>query len=85
MIPGYSLYNTNHPDGTAHGGSAILINTSIRHVLAEKYEYDEIQATTITADDEDGKLTISAIYSPTKHNIKTVNYSKFFKSLEAAS
>ena len=62
VIPGYSLYNTNHPDGTAHGGSAILINTSIRHVLAEKYEYDEIQATTITADDEDGKLTISTIY-----------------------
>ena len=24
-IPGYSLLNTNHPDGTGHGGSAIII------------------------------------------------------------
>ena len=47
------MYNTNHPNGTVYGGSAILIKTSIRHVQAEKYEYDEIHATTITADDED--------------------------------
>ena len=47
---------------TAHEDSAILIETSIRHVQAEKYEYDDIQATTITLDDEDGKLTISTIY-----------------------
>ena len=38
VIPAYSLYNTNHPDGTAHGGSAILIKSSIRHTLEEKYE-----------------------------------------------
>ena len=73
MIAGYSLYKTKHPDSTAHGVSAILIKTSTRHVQTEKYEYDEIQATTITADDEDGKLTISAIYSLPKTNITSKN------------
>jgi exonuclease III len=28
-IPRYKLYQTNHPDGTAHGGTAILIRQSI--------------------------------------------------------
>ena len=37
------LYNTNHPNGTVYGGSAILIKTSIRHVQAEKYEYVKIR------------------------------------------
>ena len=43
------------------------------------YIYGEIQATSTTAVDEDGNLTISTIYSPP--NIKTENSSKIFKSL----
>ena len=61
-MPAYSLYNTNHPDGSAHGGSAILIKSSIRHTLEENYEFEKIQATTVTIEDDDGKLAISAIY-----------------------
>ena len=49
--------------------------------MEEKYESNEIQATMVTVEDENGKLAISAIYSPPKHNLKTENYSKFFKSL----
>lgn len=30
-IPGYSLYKTDHPDGSAHAGSAILISSDIKH------------------------------------------------------
>ena len=61
-MPAYSLYNTNHPDGTAHGGSAILIKSSIRHTLEEKYEFEKIPATTATVEDDNGKLAISATY-----------------------
>ena len=28
-IPGYTFFHTNHPDGTAHGGAAIFIKSSI--------------------------------------------------------
>jgi exonuclease III len=30
-IPNYRVYHTNHPDGTAYGGTAILIKHTIDH------------------------------------------------------
>jgi len=30
-IPSYKLCHTTHPDGTAHGGTAIFIKESIQH------------------------------------------------------
>jgi len=30
-IPGYSLIKFNHPDGTAHGGTAILIKSNLKY------------------------------------------------------
>jgi exonuclease III len=30
-LPGYSTYHCNHPDGTAHGGAAILIRTTLQN------------------------------------------------------
>jgi len=42
--PRYKLYYTNHPDGTAHGGTAILIKETIKHYELLKYEEDSIQA-----------------------------------------
>jgi len=46
-IPGYDLCYTNHPDGTAHGGTAILIKTTIAYYEQLKYAEAEIQATTV--------------------------------------
>ena len=31
QIPQYSTYYTNHPDGTAHAGTAILVKQTIQH------------------------------------------------------
>jgi exonuclease III len=44
-IPGYDLCYTNHPDGTAHGGTAILIKTTIAYYEQLKYAELVIQAT----------------------------------------
>jgi tartrate dehydratase beta subunit/fumarate hydratase class I family protein len=43
----YKLYYTNRPDGTAHGGTAILITETIEHYELLKYEEDSIQSTSI--------------------------------------
>ena len=43
-LPQYSLYHSNHPDGTAHGGAAILIRTSLQHFETPAYQTDKIQA-----------------------------------------
>jgi hypothetical protein len=29
-MPNYSIYDTQHPDGTAHGGTAIIIKNNIK-------------------------------------------------------
>jgi exonuclease III len=32
-IPNYIVYNTLHPDGTAHGGTAIVIRKTVKHYI----------------------------------------------------
>jgi hypothetical protein len=57
-------YATNHPDGRAHAGSAIIIRKDIK-----PHETDHTQATNVSIEDWDGNLTISAIYCPPRHKI----------------
>ena len=80
-IPNYKTYLTLHPDGTAHGGSAIIIKSTLKHVELKKFKTAEIQGTSVEVEDHVGKLTVTAIYSPPKHNIKQVSYVNFFKTL----
>ena len=50
-IPQYSFHHVTHPDGTAHGGSGVIIKSKIKHHLESTYRTNEIQATNIVADD----------------------------------
>jgi len=59
----YYYYN-NHPDGTAHGGTAILIKDTIEHNELLKYEKDSIQATSIKVKGFPCEITITAVYCP---------------------
>jgi hypothetical protein len=45
--PRYKLHYTNHPNGTAHGGTATLMKEKIEHYERLRYEEDPIQATAI--------------------------------------
>jgi hypothetical protein len=65
--PNYSIYDTQHPDGTAHGGTAILIRNDIRHHLHRHYNLEHLQATSITIEACIGPLTIAEVYCPSKH------------------
>ena len=46
-MPRYQLYYTNHPDGTADGGTAVIINETTEHYELLKHEGESIQATSI--------------------------------------
>ena len=46
-ICSYNISYTNHPDGTAHGGTAIQIKFTIAYYELLKYTEAEIQATSI--------------------------------------
>jgi len=56
-VPNYIIYNTLHPDETAHGGTAIIIRRNIKHHIREGYKQEHIQATSIALKDEVGELT----------------------------
>lgn len=61
-IPNYSIYNTNHPDGKAHGGTALIVKNDIKHYEADKYITEHLQSTSINVENNTGTLRISAIY-----------------------
>jgi exonuclease III len=50
-IPNYVIHDTQHPDGTAHGGIAILIKSDIKHYLHGHYNLEHLQATSVTVED----------------------------------
>ncbi|CAG4981213.1 unnamed protein product [Colias eurytheme] len=71
-----------HPDGTAHGGSAVLIRQNIKHHEIIHYCTEQIQATNVVIEDWVGPFIISAVYSPPKHQLKCEDYEKFFSSFD---
>ena len=80
-IPHYNMYCTNHPDGTAHAGTAVIVKQTISHFELPKYEEDFLQATSIRIRTLPYELTITAVYSPPKYNLKRDHYELFFSTL----
>lgn len=77
----YRFYQTMHPDGTAHGESAVLIKNNIKHYEIKPYQTNKIQATNVVVEDRSGPIKFSAIYSPPKHTIKKEDDKNFFNTL----
>ena len=80
-IPRYKLYYINHPDGTGHGGTAILIKKTIENYELLKYEEKTIQATLIKVKGFPHEITITAVYCPPPHNLKKEHFETFFQTL----
>jgi exonuclease III len=60
-IPNYTIYATQYRDGTAHGGTAIIIKNGIKHHLHGHYTLEHLQATSVTIEDWIGPVTIAAV------------------------
>ena len=80
-IPGFTVYNTQHPDGTAHGGTAIIVCNRIKHYSLPEYKTQHIQATSIMLMDACGHIMFAAVYCPPKHKITQQAFATFFKSI----
>jgi exonuclease III len=80
-IPHYAIYHTPHPDTKAHGGTAVIVRQNLKHHLGMAYSDEHIQVTSIILEDQMGEITATAVYSPPKHNIKTIEYEHFFQTL----
>ena len=81
VINGYKFYQTMHPSGSAHGGSAILIKKNISHYEGIHFCTEQIQATNVFLNDLSGPLQITAVYSPPRHKILKDDYIAFFQTL----
>ena len=81
-IPNYHIYRTDHPDNTAHGGTAVIIRQNLKQHARAEYRQEYLQTTSIAVEDYLGEVTITAAYCPPKHNTKLAEYENFFKTLE---
>lgn len=75
------MYHTNHPDNKAHGGSAVLVRSNIKHHVLQDYCKNYIQATNVVITDWISDITVSALYCPPRFTIKETEFNDFFQSL----
>jgi hypothetical protein len=80
-IHNYTIYDTQHPDGTAHGGTAIIIKSGIKHHLHDHYNLDHLQASSVVIEYWICPLTQSAVYCPPKNKIKAEHFQRYFATL----
>lgn len=80
-IHNYTIYDTKHPDGTAHGGTAVIIKNNLKHHELPKFEEAYLQATSINLHSKIGDFTLSAIYCPPRPTIKKPQFDNFFTRL----
>jgi hypothetical protein len=58
------IYYANHPDGTAHAGSAIIIKSNLKHHVQQPQITNKIQGTILTVSALPWPINIAAVYSP---------------------
>lgn len=80
-LQNYEFYHTIHPMNCARGGSGILVRKNIKHHECTNISYDEFQITSIEIQLDGIPLTLSALYSPPRHNIKKILYKEIFESI----
>lgn len=63
-LPGFWLYQTNHPDNTAHAGAAIYVRSSLASHPLSEFQTDYIQLCAVFLTVNNIPLSIAAIYCP---------------------
>jgi exonuclease III len=82
-IPGCKVYYKNHPDNTAHAGTAVIIKSTIDHYLQNNYKKDYLQATSIKVKTLAYEIAVIAVYCPPRHhNVKKEDFKDFFQHLD---
>lgn len=80
-IRGYDLVKTNHPDNRAHGGSCILVRSSIKYEILEEIQENYVQATCIKIKSNYGDVIVSSLYFPPRYHVVNEQYNDFFNKL----
>jgi len=62
-IPNFSIYHTTHPEETAPGGTAVIIRRNLKHHIRAEYKQANIQATSISVEDNTGENSLCDLLS----------------------
>lgn len=81
FFPGFKIFRTDHPDKTAHAGTAIIISSKIQHQLLPSVQLPTIQSTTIQITLNHVPTKISSVYLPPHPAISSRQLNQFLKSL----
>jgi exonuclease III len=80
-LPRYTVFHTIHPDDTAHGGTAVIIRSSLRHHEHLRLQTNELKAIAVHPEALPWPLTVSAVYCHPCHAPPSTTYAAFFQSL----
>lgn len=80
-LPCFRLYQTNHPDNTAHAGAAIYVRSSLASHLLQEFQTDYIQSCAVSLIVNNISFSIATIYCPPKHNISSDEFNLYFNTL----
>jgi len=83
FIPGYTLFISNHPDNTAHGGVAIIIKSTLSFFQLPNFSQDYLQSCAVSIKLNNIPITIAAIYCPPRHNISSLQFVDYFSSINS--
>jgi hypothetical protein len=73
-LRGYDVYHAINPSNCAKGGNAVVIKTDILHYEDVRIDTKEFQVTSVKIKTTSGVLTVAALYSPLRHNLKRGDY-----------
>jgi len=77
----FQVYRADHPDGTTHAGSAILVSNQIQHFPLQILQRPSIQATNIQIVLNHIPTTLSSAYCPPLPAITPPQIKNFLKSI----
>ena len=80
-IPYYTIYDTKHPSGKAHGGTTVIVRNDIKHYLHSQVNKEYLQATTVTVQTSSNYFQLSAVYVPPQHKITSQMWEEYFQDL----
>jgi len=82
FFPNYFIIRTDHPDETAHGGTAIFIRNKIKYSISPSTSNQSIQSSHIQININNTNITIVAAYFPPGNPINENIFKEFFFSLD---
>jgi exonuclease III len=77
----FTTHVTNHPNNTAHVGTAIFVSSRIHHCLLPPYQEHAIQATNIQINVDSIPIILLSVYCPPNHNKSKNKFNSLFNIL----